>query len=146
MIKRLKNLGASAEQLLDVYIKQVRSLLEVAVPVWHSSLTLSDKLDIERVQKASLQIILGQEYISYNSACEDTNLLTLEARREKLCRKFANKSAKNLKHKQWFKTNTKVSRTRFKQPAFCPVVARTKRFQNSPISYLTDILNQAKSK
>ena len=83
MIKRLKNLGASEEQLLDVYTKQVRSLLEVAVPVWHSSLTLSDKLDIERVQKASLQIILGQEYIYYSSAREDTHLITLEVRREK---------------------------------------------------------------
>ena len=41
MLKRLHNLGASVNQMLDVYIKQVRSILELAVPAWHSSLTLS---------------------------------------------------------------------------------------------------------
>ena len=39
MLRRLKNLGASDELLIDVYIKQVRSVFELAVPVWHSSLT-----------------------------------------------------------------------------------------------------------
>ena len=39
MLKRLKNLGATSDQLVDVYIKQVRSILELATPVWHSSLT-----------------------------------------------------------------------------------------------------------
>ena len=34
MIRRLKNLGANNEELLDVYMKQVRSVLELAVPVW----------------------------------------------------------------------------------------------------------------
>ena len=46
-------------QRIDVYIKQVRSVMELAVPVWHSSLTLADKVAIERVQKAALQLILG---------------------------------------------------------------------------------------
>ena len=50
MLKRLKNLGAQEEQLIDVYIKQIRSVLELAVPVWHSSLTLANRSSIERVQ------------------------------------------------------------------------------------------------
>ena len=33
----------------------IRSILEVAVPVWYSSLTLINEMDIERVQKAILQ-------------------------------------------------------------------------------------------
>ena len=37
--RRLKKLGADRDDLKDVYIKQVRSILEFAVPVWHSSLT-----------------------------------------------------------------------------------------------------------
>ena len=37
MIRRLKNLGANNEELLDVYMKQVRSVLELAVPVWKFS-------------------------------------------------------------------------------------------------------------
>ena len=68
MLRRLKNHGAGLEDLNDVYIKQVRSVLELAVPAWHPGLTLSDSLDIERVQKAALHIILGKSYKSYSSA------------------------------------------------------------------------------
>ena len=49
MLRRLKNLGADTGQLIDVYIKQIRSVLELAVPVWHSSLTVADRLRIEKV-------------------------------------------------------------------------------------------------
>ena len=34
VIKRLKNLGACLSDLVDIYIKQVRSLVEFGVPVW----------------------------------------------------------------------------------------------------------------
>ena len=144
MLKRLKNLGAKAEQLIDVYVKQIRSVLELAVPVWHSSLTLANRLSIERVQKAALQVIFGPSFTSYKSACVAANLQTLETRRSNLCKKFAFKAVKNPKHKQWFKVNTKQSKTRQRQPFFCHVVTRTKRFKNSPLSYLTEILNTAK--
>ena len=141
MLRRLKNLGANHSQLIDVYIKQIRSVLELAVPVWHSSLTVADKLSIERVQKAALQVIFGQDYKSYSSACEVANLLTLDQRRQNLCKKFSLKAVNNPKHTKWFKVNTKVSKTRQQQPLFCPVVSRTTRFEKSPISYLTKLLN-----
>ena len=38
-LRRLKTLGAEDNDLKDVYIKQIRSILEYAAPVWHSSLT-----------------------------------------------------------------------------------------------------------
>jgi hypothetical protein len=138
----LKTLGASDHQLVDVDIKQVRSVLELAVPVWHSSLTVADKISIERVQKSALQIILGLEYDSYKYACQHLSLETLEVRRQKLCKKFGIQAVKNTKHTKWFKVNTKVSRTRQQQPPFCPVVSRTSRFENSPLSYLTKVLNE----
>ena len=50
-IRRLKKLGADEETLLDVYSKEVRSILEFAVPVWHSSISQKNSHDIERVQK-----------------------------------------------------------------------------------------------
>jgi hypothetical protein len=116
-------------------------VLELAVPVWHPSLTVVDKVGIERVQRAALQVILGYDYRSYASALEVSNLSTLEDRRKKLCSKFASKSVKHPKHRNWFKVNTKVTVTRQKQPKFCHVMSRTLRFANSPISYLTRILN-----
>ena len=110
--RRLKNLGASGMDLLDVYIKQVRSTLELAVPAWHSGITVCESIDIERVQRAALQIILGMGYTSYKTALKQFSLETLEVRRELLCKKFGNKAVKHPKHSQWFKTSTKVTVTR----------------------------------
>ena len=59
MIRRLKRLGASYEDLLDVYYKQIRSILEFAVPVWNSSITGEHIAQLERIQKTSLHVILG---------------------------------------------------------------------------------------
>ena len=50
-IRRLKNLGASIEDLLDIYCKQIRSILEFAAPVWHPALTGEDIIKIENVDK-----------------------------------------------------------------------------------------------
>ena len=44
MLRRLKNLGAKEEDLLEVYVKQIRCLLELAVPAWQSGLTLAENL------------------------------------------------------------------------------------------------------
>ena len=49
------------EELKDVFIKQIRSVLELAVAVCHSSITLSERADIERVQNSALHVILGME-------------------------------------------------------------------------------------
>ena len=87
-LRRLKSLGASTEDLLDVYFKQVRSIVEYAAPVWHSSLTGEDRIRIERIQKSALHIILGISYKSYRSALMVTNLDTLFERRRKLCKTF----------------------------------------------------------
>ena len=46
IIRRLKMHGVEPVDLLDVYQKQVRSVLELGVPAWHPGLTQSDALDI----------------------------------------------------------------------------------------------------
>ena len=79
------------------------------MPICHSSLVKADRPNIERVQKAAFQVILGSDYSSYGAACLEANLLTLEGRRKNLCTKFALKAFKNTKHVKWFKVNTKVS-------------------------------------
>ena len=50
-MRRLKGMGATLEDLKDVYLKQVRSVLELAVPAWNGALTQTDGKDIERVKK-----------------------------------------------------------------------------------------------
>ena len=81
LIRRLKLLGANKEELLDVYVKQIGSVLECAAVVWHPGLTVTNTQNIERVQKACLAVILGRSYESYESALHDTGLERLTTRR-----------------------------------------------------------------
>ena len=140
MLRRLKKLGASQEDLLDVYLKQIRSLAEFAVPVWNSSLTGEDIANLERLQKTALHIILSDQYTSYTSALKETGLDKLSDRRRKICLKFAKKAQKHSKFSKWFRPNPKLQK-RLLQPKFCPVVYKKERFKKSPLSYLTGLLN-----
>ena len=100
MLRRLKGLGASKLELLDVYKKQVRSVLELAVPVWQPALTIQEKNQIERVQKCALYIILGEKYENYEQALDQMECNNLEKRRIKFCENFATKQNKNKNN--WF--------------------------------------------
>ena len=99
MIRRLKLLGASQQELLNVYTKQIRSVLEYAAVVWHPGLIISNSSCIERVQKACLAIILGQGYINYTNALHLAAIERLDTRREALCLKFARNALQNPKFK-----------------------------------------------
>ena len=45
VVRRLKKSGVKTVDLIDVYCKQVRSLLELAVPAWHGSITQAEGMD-----------------------------------------------------------------------------------------------------
>ena len=141
-LRRLKALGANQDDLLDVYFKQIRSIVEYAVPVWHSSLTGEDRLRIERIQKSALHITLGHNYHSYRSALKSTHIETLFERRRKLCKTFARKSQKHPKFRNWFKLSNTLHNTRSKKSKFAQVYSQTIRYKKSSLSYLTDLLNQ----
>ena len=141
MIKRLKNLGAHAEDLVDVFVKQVRSVLEFGVPVWNSRVTQIEKVNIERVQKNFCKITLGEHYTSYERALTTLQLEPLEDRRTRLCLKFALKAEKHIKFQKWFMPNKKTSVTRSKPSKYVAVSSKHERFGKSPLSYLTHLLN-----
>ena len=146
MVRNLKRLGAVKSELVEVYTKQCRSILELAVPVWSAGLTSEDITSLERVQKTACAIILGREYTEYEDALEKLGLGTLESRRVDLCRKFARKASKNEKYQHWFVESdvpAKERNTRSKHISmkFKPVQFRTDRFRNSPLPYLTSLLN-----
>ena len=142
-LRRLKALGANKDDLKEVYIKQIRSILEYAAPVWHSSLTLEDSRQIERVQKSAIKIIQGQRYQSYTTALSHMHLEALYTRRNELCRKFARKCWRSNKFNNWFKCDNRVTITRQQNKKLCEVFSRTLRYEKSPISYFTKLLNKA---
>ena len=97
MLSRLKGLGASEAEMLDVYHKQVRSVLELAVPDWQPAITKQETRQIEIVQRCALYIILGDDYTSYDDALDTLECDNLDMRRVKLCENFAKKDFKNPK-------------------------------------------------
>ena len=152
MLRRLKGLGANQSELLDVFNKQVRSVLELAVPAWNPGLTIEEEKQIERVQKTAFRIILGVDYITYEEALETLECETLKERRQKISLKFAKRALKHERYSTWFqpqqsqqnsaKPNTRAPKA--KQNRFVPVPFRTTRYRDSPIPYLTELLNAMK--
>ena len=148
MLRRLKGLGASQHELLDVYKKQVLCVMEMAVAAWAGALTKNEKRQIERVQKCAFSIILGSDYECYEDALFSLGMKTLEERRIDICTKFATKVVKHENYKNWFcmaepsiPVNTRSGKTKsdtavYKQPKF-----RTSRYNDSPIPHLTRLLN-----
>ena len=113
ILRRMINLNLGAVKLYDVYCKEIRCLLEYAVPVWHPALTKKDTAMIESIQKIAFKIILSYRYINYEIACLTFHTTTLELRREKLCRNFANKNFKC--ENSFFTIKQKLVNTRRKQ-------------------------------
>ena len=146
MLRNLARLGISRTDLIDVYYKQCRSVLEMAAPAWTPGLTKTEISQLERVQKAARAIILGKKFYSYKSALRILNMETLESRRSTISLKFARKALKSEKFKEWFAMNegsepnmkTRAAKTKCKLK---PVTYRRRRYKNSPIPYLTELLN-----
>ena len=89
----------------QIYMTYIRSLCEQSCTVWHSSLTVQNEEDIERVQKVALKIILKEKYKTYENALNKLDLNTLKDRREDLCLNFTRKCLKSEKMKMLFPPN-----------------------------------------
>ena len=87
MMRRLKRLAASNEGLLDTYIKQIRSILELADPLWHPALPN-----------------IGIKLIEFKSQHLSTlRMNTLEERRETWCLNYALQASTLPTFQDWFK-------------------------------------------
>ena len=86
VLRRMKSLQMDTFTIIDYYMKEVRVHLELAVPVWHSGLTLKLSADIERVQRIAVSIFLGHTDFDYGRSCAMLGLKPLYIRREELCK------------------------------------------------------------
>ena len=91
ILRRLYSFHIPVKDLVQIYTLYVRSILEFNCCVWHYNITMEERNDIERVQKVACKIILKTNYISYENALNKLGLQNLDARRNKLCEKFAKK-------------------------------------------------------
>ena len=135
----LRRLKKYKFKILDVFKKEVRSILEYAVPVWHSGLTQQQSHQIERIQKQAFRIILDHNYISYDVACTILSMEPLHIRRTQLCLNFAKRDFK--KTDSLFKTAKQSTQTRSIKKLVQEFNCRTRRFQNSSMPYMSKLLN-----
>ena len=138
MLKRIKEVGGSQDDMLLVYLVQIRCRTELACPAWNGALTKKDIKVLESIQKTAVKIILGNKFSSYKAALEMLKIPTLESRRYKLCISFSKKTVKSKKFAPWFKLMEK--QTRYGQKYSIPKT-RTITYRKSPLIYLTEILN-----
>ena len=92
---------------------------------------------------------MGDSYESYNQSLDILGVEKLSERRSKLCLNFAKRLEKHPKYLNWFNPaeeivppniSTRSDKTMLRTK-YTPVPFRTDRFSNSPIPYLTEVLN-----
>ena len=127
--------------MVNIYILFIRSVVEYACVVWHSSISSEECNNIERVQKTALRIILKSDYDNYPSALRLVSLTTLKERRKKLSLSFAKKCVKSESNADLFPKVVKSVNTRQHEKYFV-TPARTERLAKSTIPYLQRLLNE----
>ena len=141
LITKLKYVGVSMEDLLDIYILFIRSVAEYCSVVFHSSLTQQDSNKLEKIQKTCLKIIMGELYEDYPTALEFCGLITLSERREKRCFDFSLKCTKHVRNNRIFPRNPGYNqRVRNSEP-FTVNFARTTDYRDSAIPFCQRLLN-----
>ena len=145
MITKLKYVGVPTEDLLNIYMLYIRSLLEYCSLVWHSTLTDEQSHNLENVQKLCLKIILGDQYDGYEDAFRKCDLGSLVDRREEKCLKFGLKCLLHPIHSDMFPVSPHVltdSLDTRSSKHFRVNLARTESYCISAIPYIQGLLSK----
>ena len=89
-LRKLKKNGMDNTDLLTVFKTVVRSIADFAAPTYHSLLSKTQTESLEKLQRRALKIIYGHS-VPYSKCLELSGLDTLDNRREKLVKNFAEK-------------------------------------------------------
>ena len=141
-LRGIASLGASIEDLKIIDFLFIISHLEQSATVLHSSLTVENSNDLERVQKSAVKILLGNPYNGYENSLLRLKMEKLVDRR-RLCLNFAKKCFKSNKTKYMFPKNAKRNdmKTRTSEK-YMVEHANTERLRKSSIMYMQHLLNE----
>ena len=142
IITKLKYAGVGLRDLVDIYIKFIRSVTEYCAVSFHSSLTQEQSNKLEKIQKTCLRVILGDQYTDYTSALTICGLESLSDRRTKRCLDFSLKSLNHPRNSRIFPRNPEKSSHRTRTHEIFKVnFASTSAYKKSSIPYCQRLLN-----
>ena len=107
ILRKLVEFEVKTDDMINIYILFIRSVLEQSSVVWSSSLTEEQTNSLERAQKVALRIIFQSSYVSYNNALKLSKLSTIKERYEHLLLRFAIKCTRNERTKGMLPMNDK---------------------------------------
>ena len=100
-------------------------------------------MDLERVQKAAVKVIMGNDYVDYTTSLKELYITNLVQRREKLIKNMATKITNNEKVKNMFPLRTELrSMKRRHTEKYESIKENTDRLQTLAVPYMQDIMNQ----
>ena len=143
VVRRLKALGATEQELLNVLRAQVLSVLQFATPAWSTLLTGQESNRIESVLRTGLYLVYGERFRSFSWALREAKMFSMKEQRTRMFEKFTRDCIGSSKFKKWF-VRTEEDRgtvTRTKKPIFKPVPGRTQGFLRSAIPQMTKLAN-----
>ena len=147
LLRRIVKFSDDKQELKNIYILFIRSILEQSAPVWHSGLSVENIEDFERVQKSACKLILQQNYTDYDSALRVLDLEKLSERRKKLCWNFSKNCLKHEKFKNLFPEKSKSHKMKMrKEEKFAVFRANTKRLDMSALNFMRRQLNEEQAK
>ena len=88
MLRKLKAAGLNSQELLIVYKRYIRPLLEYGAPLWPPGLTKQQFGQVENIQKRVCKYILGRNYKSNTESLATLEMKTLHDRRVDISRDF----------------------------------------------------------
>ena len=142
-LRRMRALGVDRQTLVEYWKMEGRVHLEMACPVWHSSLTVAQERSLERSQRVAMAAIVGHWAPSLTDQLRELGLKKLALRRVKLCTKFAEATATKSRHQDIFKlATTNPYRPGKHSLKYLEPRARTAAYSKSSVPYLTRLLNR----
>ena len=114
----------------------------MACVVWSSSINLQQRRSLRRCQRLAMAAIVGHWLPSHTQQLGDLGLEKLDLRREKICGRFAMRTATKSRHSDIFTMapaglhRTDKQSLKYREPN-----ARTAAYRRSAVPYLTRLLN-----
>ncbi|XP_076036802.1 uncharacterized protein LOC143022465 [Oratosquilla oratoria] len=145
MLRRLRSLGTPSPDLKGVYTTFVLPTLMYASPAWSSSLNITQRSKLERVQRRACRIILGGQYEGYEHALTTLSLPIVSVKHSEAVSKFGQDLMFHPRHRHFLPPDTTTTRHATRHPnKIKPIRApRTDRYKNSTIPSIVRTINSS---